>query len=38
MAKNQKFPSGIVWGKIWPKRQRRATFKFWPKIKCTHPV
>ena len=38
MAKNQKFPNGIAWGKIWPKQRRRATFKFWPKIKCTHPV
>ena len=32
MAKNQKFPNFIVWGKIWPKRRRRVTFKFWPKL------
>ena len=24
--------------KNWPKRRRRATFKFWPKIECTHRV
>ena len=36
-ARNSKIFIGVQYGeKKWPKRQRRATFKFWPKIECKH--